>query len=409
MRPKLWAPIAILVVGVLGVLVLVVTRPSAEKRSELAVAPLVRAVEAVPGAVQLTVLAHGTVVPRTETELVAQVAGEVVWVSPALVAGGFFAEDEELARIEVLDYEAALESARANVARAESETSRSRKERDRQRRLADQSVASQARIDDAESAFRQAEALLREARAQRRRAERDLERTTLRAPFDGRVRQKSIDVGQFVSRGNSVATLYAVDFAEVRLPIPDRELSFLDLSLGYHGRAESGPAERDRASPGGPDVRLRAEFAGKSHVWRGQIVRTEGELDPKTRMVHVVARVEDPYGRSGEYASGETRNGVPLAVGLFVEAEILGRQIENAYLVPRSALREGDVVMLIDDDGRLRTRAVEVLRLERDRAVVTGGLTPGLRVLVSPLQAAVEGMRVRTESDEPPAAESGQI
>lgn len=389
MNPKVWAPVGLLALGAALVAALVATRPAAERREETPYVPLVRAVRAEPRTVQLTVTAHGTVVPRTESELVAQVAGEVEWVSPALVAGGFFAEGEPLVRIETADYDAALESARAAVARAESEAERTRKERDRQRRLADQSVASQARIDDAESAWAQAAAALREARAGRVRAERDLARTTLTAPFDGRVRAESVDVGQFVNRGARVATLYAVDYAEVRLPVPDRDLSFLDLSLSYR--------ERIQDDEPGPPVLLRARFAGRDQEWRGRIVRTEGELDPKSRMVHVVARVDDPYGRESPAADGE--GSAPLAVGLFVEAEILGRRVEDAYRVPRSALHDDGRVLVIDAEDRLHFQEVEVLRLERESAVLAGGLRPGQRVLVSPLAAPVEGMRVRVREE----------
>jgi len=403
-NPKLALPLGLLALGVLGAAILLVSRPAPERKPEESWSPLVRALEARPQAVQLIVRANGTVVPRTESELVAQVAGEVEWVSPTLVAGGFFAEDDELVRIEVTDYELALESARAAVARSDSEASRSRKERDRQRRLADQSVASQARIDDAESAYRQAAASLREARAARARAERDLERTRLRAPFDGRVRQERVDAGQFLNRGDRVATLYAVDYAEVRLPVPDRELAHLDLSLAYpHDDAEvaageepeSGAVAPHNGSVPGPEVVLRAEFAGRDSEWRGRVVRTEGEIDPKSRMVNVVARVDDPYGR-------DTERSTPLAVGLFVEAEILGRRLPRAYVVPRTALYEGSRVVLIDAESRLRFREVEVLKLDREEAVLgPESLRAGERVCVSVLSAPVEGMHVRVVGDEP--------
>ncbi len=389
MNPKVSAPLGLLALGFAIAILLVATRPMAERSPDSAPAPLVRAMTVQPETVRLTVGAYGTVVPRTESEMVVQVAGEVVWVSPSLVPGGFFAKGEELVRIDPSDAEVALESARASVARNESEASRSRKERDRQRRLAKQSVASQQRIDDAESAYRQAAARLREARAQLRRAERDLARTTLTAPFDGRVRQEKVDVGQFANRGTSIATLYAIDFAEVRLPIPDRDLAYLDLSLAWND------AERELDS--GPPVVLRAEFAGKRREWQGRIVRTEGELDPKSRMVHVVARVDDPYGREAEEPSA------PLAVGLFVEAEIAGRRLDRAYVVPRSALRSGDRVWVIDGENRLHPRDVEVVRLDADSAVLAPDqLTAGERLCISPLAAPVDGMRVRVQGDPAP-------
>lgn len=430
---RAWVPVAILAAGALAVAVMVATREETLPEPRERPAPLVRAVEVTPADVQFVVRAQGTVVPRTESDLVAQVAGEVVWVSPHLVSGGFVEPGEALVRIERTDYEADLESARAALARAESEFRRARTERRRQQQLADRSVASQSRIDDAENAFRVAEATLREGRARVVRAERDLERTTLVSPFEGRVRSERVDVGQFVARGQSLATAYAVDYAEVRLPLPDRELRFLDLPLegrlratppagtaASGGDADAGDAVAgDAAAAGqpdgdaeaeidatgaeapGPEVVLRAEFAGAPRTWLGHVVRTEGEIDPKSRMVNVVARVKDPYGRRRPPEA----DGVPLAVGLFVDADILGRTAPAAVVLPRSALREhrGRAgVYVVDDESRLRFRPVEVLRTERERVVIGEGLAAGERVNVSPLVAIVDGMRVKLVEDATP-------
>jgi RND family efflux transporter MFP subunit len=378
-------PVLILVAGVLGVGLLVMSRPRVEARAPEVVAPLVRVMVAEPRPVQIHVRTHGTVVPRTESELVPQVAGEVIWISPNLVSGGFFDEGETLVRIDPSDGIVDRQSARATVARAKSEFERASTELERQRRLMERGVTAQARIDDAENSYRVAEAALREARARLTQVERDLVRTELQAPFPGRVRSKAVDVGQFVNRGAPIATLYAVDQAEVRLPLPDRELRWLDLPLGYGGQ---------ELADVGPSVTLRAEFAGRPRSWEGRIVRTEGEIDPKSRMVHVVARVEDPYGRE------RSEEGyVPLAVGLFVEAEIVGQIVEGAFVLPRSALHatseEGNRVYVIDDQDRLRVRSVELLRTEREEVVIGAGLEPGDRVTISSLPAVVDGMLVR--------------
>jgi RND family efflux transporter MFP subunit len=404
---KIWLPLAILGIGVLGVGALVATRPRVEPAPPDVPAPLVRAVRVEPQPLQFTVRAHGTVVPRTESELVPQVSGEVVWVSPALVSGGFFEAGQPLVRIDPADYEADLRSARAVTARAQSEHRRTTKELERQRQLADRSVASEARIDDAENAFRAAGAALREAEARLERAARDLERTELQAPYAGRVREEHVDVGQFVTRGVAIATLYAVDYAEVRLPIPDRELAYVDLPLAYRPEGGSGDETTPAAASAGPLVRLRAEFAGRDHVWTGRIVRTEGEIDAKSRMVNAVARVEDPYARE----VGSERP--PLAVGLFVEAEILGRRIDAAVVLPRPALRRaeaapggpargGHFVLVVTGDSRLEFRPVQVLRTERERAVIGAGLAGGERVCVSPLRAPVDGMAVRVADEKTP-------
>ena len=262
-------------------------------------------------------------------------------------------------------------------------------------------MASQARIDDAENAAHIAEAALREARARLGQVERDLERTEVYAPYSGRVRSERVDPGQYISRGEGLALIYAVDYAEVRLPIPDRELRYLDVPLGYRDPgARRGPTTEqtysidDLAEVGeenmyGPQVTLKAEFAGEDHEWVGRIVRTEGELDPKSRMVTVVARVEDPYGRNDKI------DRPPLSVGLFVQVEIAGRIIPEALVIPRGAVREGERVLILDDENRLHFRPIEILRTERELVIVQGGLFAGDRVAVSPLPDAIEGMSVR--------------
>jgi RND family efflux transporter MFP subunit len=377
--PKLLVPLALLALGAAGAALVIATGPQVEAKAPTVVSPLVRVAEVRLVDLPLEVTTHGTVAPRTESALVPEVAGRVIEVSPALVSGGFFGAGDLLLRIDPRDYEVALERARAAVARAKSEHSRARRELRRQQELAKHAVASEAQLDVASNAAEAAAAALREAVAAHEQAERDLGRTELRAPFDGRVREEKVDVGQFVNRGVSVGTLYAVDFAEVRLPVPDDELAYLELPLVWPG--ELPPGE-------GPEVRLVARFGGEEHEWLGRVVRTEGEIDPRSRMVHVIARVEDPYGRHGAGSRP------PLAVGLFVQAHIRGKLARGVAVLPRAALR-GSQVLVVDAEGRLRLRDVDVLRAQRDEVVIRAGLAEGERVNLSPLDTVVDGMPVR--------------
>lgn len=387
---KILLPFGILVLGALGVALQLSLRSTPEETTPEVLAPLVHVTSAAPVPYTFTVKAQGTVVPRTESELVPQVSGEVVWISPALVSGGFFEADEVLIKLDPADVRSSVEGARASLARAVSEEARARKELERQRKLVDQGVASEARIDDAENAHRVSEAALREARVRLSDTQRDEDRATIRAPYAGRVRTESVDLGQFVSRGAPVATIYAVDFAEVRLPVPDRELRFVDVPLSYRpARGEPSAAE---AAAEGPAVELRAEFAGREHVWQGRVVRTEGEIDARSRMVTLVARVEDPYG------SGPAER-PPLAVGLFVRARIEGRQVPDAFVLPRAALHGDDRILVLTQDDRLEMRSVELLRLERETVVIGEGLRSGERVCVTPLPGAIDGMQVRIAAD----------
>lgn len=362
--------------------------PTMQPQPARATPPLVRVVEAQPRPVQMTSHTHGTVVPRTESELVPEVDGRVTEISPSLVSGGFFDQGDVLLQIEPVDYEVALEQARAGFARAQSDLDNARKSLARIQDLVRRGAASDSDRDDAVNRERIAQATLREARARLSRAERDLDRTRLVAPYQGRVRNERVDVGQFVKRGTPVATIYAVDFAEVRLPIQDEELAFLDLPLGYT------QAESSAAIP----VTLRARFAGAEHEWQGEVVRTEGELDPATRMVHVVARVPEPYvSRDGR---------PPLSVGLFVDADIHGETLSDVVILPRSALRGDDQVLVVDEDDRLRFRTVDVYRIAEEEVYIVDGLSQGERVCVSPLQTSSDGMPVRVAETEPGAARS---
>jgi len=139
-------------------------------------------------------------------------------------------------------------------------------------------------------------------------------------------------------------------------------------------------------------VTLTAKFAGEQHQWQGYVVRTEGELDPNTRMMHVVARVATPYGSANKSA--------PLSIGLFVDAEIHGRTVPNVTVLPRSALRAGDRLLLVDKSNKLRFREVEVLRLAGNNVYIGNGVSKGDRVCLSTMQSSADGMLVRV-SDQP--------
>jgi RND family efflux transporter MFP subunit len=383
---RILIPIVVLAGAGYGTFILVGMRPAPPTRVFEPVVPLVETIDVVLGTVALHVHAEGTVAPRVETELVPEVAGRVLELSPSLVVGGFFDEGDVLFRLDAREYELAVIRSRAAIAQANLRLETEQQEAsvaEREWELLDigQPTGLALRVPQIAEAL----ASLASAEATLAQAEYDLERTVVRAPYDGRVRTERLDIGQFVQRGNSVATLYSIDAAEVRLPIPDAELAFVDLPLGY----------RDGdVSTAKPTVTIRAQFAGEAHEWVGQIDRTEGEIDLRTRMVNAIARVEDPYSR----VSNPDRP--PLAIGMFVEADILGRSSGQVAALPRSVLRGANQVLVVDSDNTLRFKTVEVFRLERDRVLLDGGIEEGDRIVVSPLESAVEGMAVRVQASE---------
>jgi RND family efflux transporter MFP subunit len=393
-RLRIILPIAILAIGVIGAVALIKSRAPVRTRPQNQYSPLVRIMEVAPTRRQLTVTAQGTVRPRTESTLVSEVSGRVIRVAPSFAAGGFFENGDVLVVIDPRDYELAVVTARSQVAqarvRAEMEEAQAKVAREEWAQLGD---GMGSPLATRELQLEEARAALAAAVAFLEKAERDLARTRIRAPFAGRVREKLVDIGRFVSPGVPAASIFAIDYAEVRLPIPDADIAYLDLPTTYR---------RSGTNSDGPEVRLRADFAGQHQQWHGRIVRVEGEIDPVSRMVYVIAQVDDPYGRKG----GKT---APLAVGLFVEAEIMGREVEDAVVIPRSAVR-GGYVLIVDDEDRLRFREVDILRLGRDEAIVTSGLRAGDRVCVSPLEAVTDGMKVRTmQSAVPTESDSVEV
>ena len=374
-----------LTLSVAATAALMLTRPQLDPSEPEPVAPAVRVMHVNPSSEHMVVHAQGTVSPRTEADLVPEVSGNVLWISPNLVAGGYFEAGEPLLRIDERDYRYALERANAAVDRAMAENEFATFELQRLREMEARNLISPSDVETGMRAARVTEAALADAHAALNQAELDLSRTEVIAPFTGLVRSEQVDPGQFVNRGSAIARLYAVDYVEVRLPIADQQLAYLDIPPMQRGELDESSA---------PEVLLSADFAGRHYKWRGTIVRTEAEIDMRSRMVNAVARV-----RTTDDAAGDPEY-VPPPVGLFVEAEIQGRSADNVVVVPRSVIRNGNQVPVVDDDDRLRFRTVSVARIYGDDAYIDGGLEQGERVCLTVLQAVIDGMRVEVVQDE---------
>ena len=378
MKDKLIIPGLVIVASLFGAAVLMATSPQVEPSNAAPVPPTVRVRDVQPEPVRLRVHSQGTVVPDTQSQLIPEVSGRVTWMSGALVNGGYFERGQTLLRLDDKDYRSNLTRAQATLTRAEAEFEHTRYEYERMKSLEERRLASRSQMQAAQRDYRVAEAALRDARANVEQTSRNLERTEVKAPFTGLVRDESVDIGQLVGPGSPVATIYASDRLEVRLPIADRQLGFLNLPVGHRGEL---PPDRQ------PTVTLSAEYAGLPLEWTGNVVRTEAQIDTASRMVNVVARI-----------AGNSEDSLP-AVGLFVNADIEGLLVDDIVVLPRNALRSGNRVLVVDADNRLRFREVELLRLYQDDVLIEAGLAAGERVCVSPMQTPIDGMRVDPVGD----------
>ena len=368
-------PFIVIALAVVIGAILLLTPPEIVSTAKAPVPVSVRMVVAKSESQQLSVMSEGTVRPRIETKLIAQVAGEVKWTSDNLIAGGQFSAGEVLIRLDSSDYAVALKNAEAQVRQTGADKAYAMAEAKRIGALHSQNLASISQLQLAERSLENALSASLSADAALERAQLDMERTQIKAPYAGRVRNEAVDIGQFLQKGAPVTTIYSTEAMEIKLPVPDAHLAFLDESLALNGVVGA-----DLAIP----VVLTANFAGRAQNWTGRLVRTEGSIDERSRFIYLVAEVAEPVNESG----------TQLPVGLFVTAEITGRQVDNVAALPRSSLRADNQVMVIDSDNTLHFRKVDVLRLTDNEVLVSGGLDDGERVSISPLQFVVEGMPV---------------
>ncbi len=377
---KILLPVALLVIGIASAWALLAYKPAMPKQTAASEPPLVNIITATPQSLRLDVPSQGVVKPRTEMDLVPEVAGKITFVHPHWEAGGFFAKDDLLIAIEARDYDYAIAEARARIAEAKRVL------------LSEQAQAQQARTEwqtlgaGLATPLALREPQVAEARAKLQAAEADLSkaqlkrsRCELRAPFDGRIREKTSSLAQFVQPGEKLARLYATDVAEIRLPINSKHLAFVDVPLGD----PETDAHRQTL------VDLTAEIAGRKVMWQGRIVRTEGVVDASNGQIYAVAEVAKPY--------SQTKGQAPLLAGLFVQASIHGKTQQDVFVLPPTAVDAEQQVWLVDNAQKLTRRKISVLRFEPERLVVSGGLQAGDKVLVSGLPVPIEGMKVRIE------------
>ncbi len=341
------------------------------------------------------VASQGGVQPRTRSTLLPEVAGMIMEVSPSFRPGGFFEKGDVLVKLDPVDYETGVTVAKAAVALAKvtvaEEEAKSEQALENWKALGRQASPGElvARVPQ----VARARADLAAAEARVVKAERDSQRTIIRAPYAGQVLEQSADVGQYVTPGSTLGRIFATDFVEVRLPLPERESQYVKLPERYRDANDVTPAAK---------VKLRTTAAGKSVTWEGRLVRVESALDAETRQTTAVAQIDNPFAKRADGAP-------PLKIGQFIEAEIEGEALEDVFIISRSAVRAGDEIILITPQNTLKRMFVEPMFGTEKHIVVSAKAAKAPKegdvLCLTPIPFPADGARVNPVIDGMPPNE----
>lgn len=368
-------PILVILIGLFFAFIISLSSPKPQKGIELPKPTPVFYEVVTKKNITLKILTNGEVKPLNEINLISQVSGQIVEAADEFVDGGIIKADSPLVWIDDRDYKLAVISAESRVAQASKLLEREIAESELAKNDWEELGLGEAspltlRIPQ----LKEAEAAEKAALADLEKAKLNLERTIVKLPFQGIIREKRTGVGQFVGAGSVLATAFSTEEVLIALPLTDTELSYLGLPLAYE---EAKPFT-------GPKVNFLSSISNKTFEWEGRIVRTAGSIDPPTRLVYVYAEVINPYQQSP-----------PLAIGMFVDAIIEGKTIEDGFLVPNSAINNNSNIYVINKNDNLEIRDIEVLGTENDYVIIKGEIIEGERVVVSPLNNAKIGMGLK--------------
>lgn len=379
---KAGLPLLILIVAIAVATVMIKSRKPPEQKPVEEKAFLVDAQPVRSQPVTFKVQSQGNVVPKNKTRLSAQVSGRVTSLSEQFIAGGMVDKGDVLATLEQDDYLTDVKLAEAELAQAkaalEEEIARG-KVAETEWRSVNSVVPPQLGLRKPQLAREQANVKAAEAKLER--ARRNLARTEIRAPYNGLIVERNIDLGQYVATGTVVGMVYSTDTAEIRLPVTDSDLAFLDV---------------EKAQGNENNVELTASVAGKTRRWQATLARTEGIRDSASRVIYVIAQIDDPYQRKADNESAQA-----LRFGQFVEAKITGTKSEDLIVLPRTTLRLDNTVMVVDEDRKLRIKPVDVLRTSAQSVYLSSGIEDGELVVVSAIPNPFDGMEVRLPGDKP--------
>jgi RND family efflux transporter MFP subunit len=345
---------------------------------------------------QVWVNSQGTVTPRTESTLIPEVSGRVMSISTFFREGAFFEAGQELLQIDASNYQIAATVAKSKVAEmqlllAEEQAKAQQAEKNWHRLVQggepSDLVLRKPQVLGAKAALASAEAELMLVRL-------DIQRTHIKAPYAGRILEQQVDIGQYVSPGTVLAKIYAVDYAEIRLPLSDEQLQFIDVPESYRGQQQNNQFK--------PEVILNTVMGIQRNQWQGRIMRAEGAYDTRSRRLSLVAQVDNPYAKTAD-------NKPPLKVGQFVEAKIKGKQLQQVFVIPRSAIRNNSELIIVNEQSRLNIRQITALWSDADYVVIEQGLQEGEWLCITPVQYAVNDLQVHALINGEPAFKEAKV
>lgn len=390
---RLLLPILIILVGVVLSAWLINSGPEAKPRPKVrnAIAVDVRKVEFGPQ--HTTVSIMGTVKPQREVSLKPQVSGEIIWISDNLLPGGRFSADEPLLKIDPSDYRLAEKQLASEVARVEAdlqiELGRQRVAQKEYELLGERVSAEEQALMLREPQRENLRATLEGTRAQLEQAKLDLERTTIKAPFNAVVMSREVNLGTRVSPTTTLATLVGSDAYWIEAPVPSSQLKW--LTIGQQGDKTGSPVRIYDTTTWGPDS-----------FRTGHLIGLTAMVEEQGRMAKLLTEVPDPL------ALQKTSNKLPkLLLGSYVRVEIEGKTLPHAAAIERDLVRDGDRVWIMDDQNRLDIRPVEIAFRDRDLVLVTAGITDGERLVTSNLPSPVQGMSLQVKGAEATHQDSG--
>jgi len=376
-------PIVIVVLSIFLISFMVKIGPRALPKAHDAKLPGVKIQTVKLGEASIPVYTRGVINPVIQIQLMSEVNGTVTEATPALSTGAFFHKGEVLLRVDPSHHALELANARANLATAEHAYART--QAGVRSSGVDVDASRKTKLARGDFQLDEARAHLEVARRAVALAEAQLAKTTIRAPFEGRVAKKMIDTNEALTLGRPIAQIYSTDNAEVRLPLSAEQLELVDVPLQY---------DNQEGSKYEPLVIL--EDVTAKYRWTGRVKRSEGFINPTNRLTYLIAIVRQPYARDPAQPSRP-----PLAAGTFVEATIQGGTHKNIATLPLDALHNMNEVWVLDAKKHLRFRKVDVLYRGRDRAYIAGGLGDGEKVILTPLEVAAEDMELAVIAEVP--------